>query len=347
MHFTSILIASLLLSVFMACGPGSAIDNEWSVKDYPNVRIQFVDYEVGFIVGPRLIRTVDAGNSWLITEYQRIEDALRAEGNLESYTHDVQFIDRDWGWRLSQFDKNAVEWTADSGHTWSPPISFGPNVYQRSLVFVSRDRGWVLGEQKVVKTNNRGKDWIAEESLTGLSLQLPTFLDSNHIWLASKQGVIARTVDGGEHWSINHDLPKNVTSIFFITPLMGWLVGEAGLIARTEDGGVHWLKQDISLPYDHNRKASTTLMDVFFINSERGWICGDDGLVLGTTDSGRTWTTTMNTTRGKLVSIRFVDPSRGWAVGGFPEPSLPTMRPSNVVVETTDGGKTWKTKVFK
>lgn len=132
-----------------------------------------------------------------------------------------------------------------------------------------------------------------------------------------------------------------------MTPSVGWLVGHDGLVARTEDGGVSWLKQQIALPYDEGRKAKTTLMDVFFINSERGWICGNDGVILSTTDSGRTWTTTMSPTKKTLVSIRFVDASHGWAVGGFPEPSLPTMKPSNVIVETTDGGKTWKTKNFK
>jgi len=198
-----------------------------------------------------------------------------------------------------------------------------------------------------MKTNNRGKNWMAEEDLTGFGFQFPTFLDSHNIWLASKQGVMARTHDGGEHWTINHNLPKNITSIFFITPMRGWVVGENGLVAQTEDGGVHWQIQNVSLPYDASRKENPTLMDVFFINSEVGWICGNNGVILRTVDGGRHWSSTLRVTKEPLVSIRFLDAARGWAVGGFPEGSLPTMPPSNVVIETTDGGMTWKTKDLK
>lgn len=236
----------------------------------------------------------------------------------------MQFIDRDWDWRLSMVDKNSVEWTADSGQSWSKPIAFGENIYQRSLVFVNRDRGWVLGERKVMKTNDRGRHWREEHELMGLSLQFPTFLDGDHIWLASQQGTIANSIDGGEHWNVSHDLPKNITDIFFTSPTLGWAVGENGLIAHTEDGGLHWRKQEISLPYDENRKQHPKLMDIFFIN-QAGWICGDNGLILRTIDGGSSWTIITSITKEPLVSIRFVDEFHGWAVGGFPEPAVPRL----------------------
>jgi photosystem II stability/assembly factor-like uncharacterized protein len=197
-----------------------------------------------------------------------------------------------------------------------------------------------------MKTSDRGQHWTEENDLTGLSLQFPTFLDKSHVWLASEHGTIARTVDGGEHWSVSRDLPKNISSIFFLTPLIGWTVGENGLVARTEDGGVHWSKEEVDVPYDKSRQAIAGLNDVFFLSSELGWICGTDGLVLSTTDGGRHWIPAESVTKEPLVSIRFIDAKHGWAVGGFTEPSPPTLRPSNVVVETTDGGKTWKKKEF-
>lgn len=85
LYFSSVLVVNLLLSVVMySCSLRSHEDG--LVKDYPNTRVQFVDSKTGFIIGPRLIRTVDGGRSWTITEYEQIEDALRAEGNLESYS---------------------------------------------------------------------------------------------------------------------------------------------------------------------------------------------------------------------------------------------------------------------
>jgi photosystem II stability/assembly factor-like uncharacterized protein len=140
MLYTLLLITSLLTALSIgSCATRSGAER-WSANDYPNIRVQIVDAKNGFIVGPRLIRTNDSGTTWTIVEYPRVEDAVRAEGHLEFYAHDVEFVDRDWGWRLSLADKNSVEWTEDSGQTWSQPLSFGPNVYQRSLVFVSRDK---------------------------------------------------------------------------------------------------------------------------------------------------------------------------------------------------------------
>lgn len=78
----------------------------------------------------------------------------------------------------------------------------------------------------------------------------------------------------------------------------------------------------------------------FRLDSECGRICGDGGVVLLTNDGGGTWTSSGGVSKDPLVSIRFVDDARGWAVGGFPEPSVPSFTPSNVVTETTDGGKT-------
>jgi photosystem II stability/assembly factor-like uncharacterized protein len=331
--------------VLDSCSVSSRQDQR--ANDYPNVRIQFIDSKTGFIIGPRLIRTLDGGKSWTVTEYQQIEDSLRAEGNLKSYTHDVQFVDREWGWRLSMVDKDSVEWTEDSGQTWSKPVSFGENISQRSLVFVNRDLGWVLGEQKVMKTDDRGRSWTAEDELMGLGLQFPTSLDRDHIWLAGTQGSIARSNDGGKHWSVSHDLPKNITAIFFISPMLGWVVGENGLIARTEDAGLHWRKQEVALPYDENRKQNLDLLDVFFIDQNTGWICGNNGLILRTTDGGSSWMTITSATNEPLVSIQFVDALHGWAVGGFPEPAIPTLRASNVVLETSDGGRTWGRRNFK
>ena len=335
-----------LLFFFVSCNSAFPRENKWSTKDYPNFRVKFVDSKTGFILGPRILRTTDGGKSWSVIEYAREAGAIIARDGPETRKFAVDFVDQDFGWRLSSRDMNAVDYTEDGGHSWSQPMRFGDKVYQRSLIFLNRETGWVCGESSVMKTTDGGKHWSEEVSLRGLRLQYPFFLDQSHGWIANEFGDLAQTVDGGQHWTIEKSLPRKVTTIFFTTDMVGWLVGEDGTVARTEDGGQNWFRENVPVPYDASRKEHVKLLDIFFQTKEVGWITGYDGLLLRTVDGGRTWTNIETPTKAPLSSIRFVDDQRGWAVGGFWVPAIPVAAPSNVVIETIDGGKTWRIKTF-
>jgi photosystem II stability/assembly factor-like uncharacterized protein len=55
------------------------------------------------------------------------------------------------------------------------------------------------------------------------------------------------------------------------------------------------------------------------------------GIVLHTVDGGKTWTLQSSGTENTLVSICFVDPQNGGAVGE-----------EKTILHTADGGKTWE-----
>jgi photosystem II stability/assembly factor-like uncharacterized protein len=289
------------------------------------------------------LRTLDGGNSWTVIQFSRAEDIIRAKDGSEYVKYAVQFLDRNRGWRLSRVDSSAVEYTEDGGCSWGAPITVG--TFGRALIFVTPEQGWVLGKASSV-TRNSGRTWQNETALDGLNLTYPYFLDKDHGWFASESGVIARTTDGGQHWTIIHSSLKNVRTIFFISAVKGWVVGDDGLIATTTNGGDDWTRVSTPVPYDSQRRMRTTLLDVFFQAADIGWIAGYDGVVFSTTNGGQTWTRIPSPTHAPLSSIRFADESRGWAVGGYAEPAMPIGQPSNVVIETTDGGKTWRIKTF-
>ena len=60
------------------------------------------------------------------------------------------------------------------------------------------------------------------------------------------------------------------------------------------------------------------------------WAVGDGGLILHSADGGVTWTRQTSGTTEQLDAVRFLDASRGWAVG-------------NAVLYTVNGGQTWQT----
>ena len=315
-----------------------------SPNSYPNFRVEFFDQHAGVIIGPRVFHTKDGGRTWSVIDYVRPSDSFKAKDGPKYAKHLVHFVDPEWAWRISPVASESVEYTKDGGQSWSEPINTGVKL-RTCLVFVTREIGWVLGDAPVV-TRDGGLTWRKENALANLRLQYPYFLDRSHGWLANYWGVIARTRDGGQSWNILHTPLKQIRSLFFVTPEQGWAVGDDGLVASTGNGGIDWTIKGVPVPYNTNRKARTELLDVFFLTPDLGWIVGENGLILTTTDAGQNWNRAPMQTRAPLSSVRFTDALHGWAVGGEGTPSVPIVPPSNVVLETSDGGRTWRVKTF-
>jgi hypothetical protein len=99
----------------------------------------------------------------------------------------------------------------------------------------------------------------------------------------------------------------------------------------TSDGGVHWTPQPLK---EYPRS-------IFFLNDSTGWMVTDKGLWF-TEESGRNWKKLSEqlkpdknlepeTTIGLLLRVSFLDEKHGFGVGL-----------QKTIVETNDGGKTWK-----
>jgi photosystem II stability/assembly factor-like uncharacterized protein len=312
--------------------------------DYPNFRVEFFDDHSGVIIGPRVLHTKDSGSTWSIIDYVRPSDSFKAKDGPKPAKHLIDFIDTDWAWRVSPIDPESVEYTRDGGRSWSEPI--GTGVKERSsIAFVTREVGWVFGEKTVV-TRDGGKSWQLETALSNLRLDTPYFLDRQNGWVANYWGVIGHTTDGGQHWNILRSPLKQIRSLFFLDPQNGWAVGDDGLVASTENGGADWTIRDAQVPLDSYRTLRTELLDVFFLTRDLGWIVGERGLILKTIDGGKNWARAESLLSAPLASVRFIDALHGWAVGGNAASSIVPTPPTNIVLETSDGGQSWRRKTF-
>lgn len=338
--FIAAAILLSVLAVWFVLFPGN--QGPFPPQNYPNFRVEFFNDQTGVIVGPRVFHTNDSGRSWSIIDYTNPSDSKKPKDNPRYAKYLVDFVDADWAWQTSGRQSDSVEYSINGGRSWSEPIWTGAKLHG-PIVFVTREAGWVLGEVPAV-TRDGGKTWKQEATLANLRLDHPYSLDQNHVWLANYWGVIARTADAGQNWEILHTDLKQIRALFFVNPNTGWAVGENGLVASTENGGKDWTIREVEIPYYDNLKLE--LLDVFFISPELGWITGQRGLILFTKDGGNTWTRASTPTNAPLCSLRFVDPLRGWAVGGHPPPAPPVAPPSNVVLETNDGGQNWKERKF-
>jgi photosystem II stability/assembly factor-like uncharacterized protein len=93
---------------------------------------------------------------------------------------------------------------------------------------------------------------------------------------------------------------------------------EQGIVVLTSDGGKQWSVMDVK---EHP-------VSLFFLNDSVGWMVTDRG-IWSTAESGRSWTK-VESPKGGILRVHFLDPSHGYATG-FPK----------LVYETTDGGKKW------
>lgn len=246
--------------------------------------------------------------------------------------------------------------TVDGGRTWSEhsiPQPAGQHVPPQTVVFVSRELGWLVGES-IHRTNDGAKTWqTLSKTPLGQSQMEPNrqfqptyadympvvwFTDPNNGVMARVDGHIYVTNDGGVSWEKVFTADRMIRDLVFVDRATGWIVGTESLLLKTDDGGRTW--NSMLAPTD------VTLHSISFAGNRIGCAAGGNGTILCTNDSGRTWRkgsiNGLSEPMPPLGSISLLDESHAWAVGGKSQPIEPSLTaPSSFVVRSDDGGLNW------
>lgn len=133
------------------------------------------------------------------------------------------------------------------------------------------------------------------------------------------RGLIIVSTDGGQTWrQASCPVQVDLTDVYFPSARQGWAVGHGGVILHSSDGGMHWTKQlDI-------RTARKVLLKDYRRRVKAGdkQLKGDLRTLKTNLGPHRDW---------PFLGVWFRNRSVGYAVGAF-----------DMIVKTTDGGKTWK-----
>ncbi|MBL4672700.1 MAG: hypothetical protein JKX81_10620 [Arenicella sp.] len=209
------------------------------------------------------------------------------------------------------------------------------------------------------------------------------FFDELTGWLVNSSGYVCKTEDGGAGWTPKFFLSPNAPSKPYLRCMSwanrqyGWFgsvtgIGDAlvdypsqyvkTLLHRTTDAGETWSPLE-NLPED----SPAGICGLYAVNEKVVYGSGtnDPGLpgpsIIKTTDGGESWELIdMQPYADNLIDIYFFDENRGFVVGGkideecskiregYPEPRLSRyaqLKP--VILQTLDGGKTWKNTAAK
>lgn len=182
------------------------------------------------------------------------------------------------------------------------------------------------------------QSWDYKDSGTDfilLDLSIPSGQDqiayaAGSQYTVDSEGIIIKTIDGGETWETIYPLSGTVpsfTRIEFITPLKGFVVGWGNTFMMTEDGGETWNDVDAGT----NVYFYTSLN---FYNENKGFAMAlnlSDGLdSYITNDGGETWVPGENTSNMAEFASCFADENTLFSVGK-----------DQIISKSEDGGDNW------
>jgi photosystem II stability/assembly factor-like uncharacterized protein len=148
------------------------------------------------------------------------------------------------------------------------------------------------------------------------------FTDHQTGYAAGVIGTVIKTTDGGKSWnSLASNTLEDLSEIFFLNKYDGYAVGRSGTIIKTIDGGNIWTAV--------SSNTNNYLHDITFAGRSIGYCAGLNGTVLKSNDKGKSWSKLITGTSAPLFCLDFFDDNAGVA-GGY-----------NIILKTTDGGKSW------
>ena len=199
---------------------------------------------------------------------------------------------------------------------------------KKSFLFLLLIVPFILNAQ-VWEYKDSGTDFIL------LDLSIPPGQDqiayaAGSQYTVDSEGIIIKTVDGGETWGTIYPLSGTVhsfTRIEFVSPLKGFVVGWGNTFMMTEDGGATWV--DIVAGTDIYYYSGLN-----FYDENNGFAMGlnlSNGLdSYITNDGGITWNLLTNTTNMAEFASAYAD-----------ENTLFTVGKDQVISKSEDGGENW------
>jgi len=201
-------------------------------------------------------------------------------------------------------DNGYIIRTTDGGTHWDSIPSNTVNTLSK-VTFLNDTIGYACGTKgTVLKTSNGGQNWVNVGISTSMDFLSMSFINKDTGWVAGgigdffhygplgSKGVLAKTVDGGNTWSIDSSFTKTIASVFFIDKDTGFICLNnfpISLLEKTIDAGNTFTINN------YDSLTTNYIYNIHFINSKIGYFSSNatpdyhkDG-IFKTEDYGQTW----------------------------------------------------------
>lgn len=281
--------------------------------------LKFINSNKAYAVGEGvLVYSTNGGHTWQSETFDPLNTL-----------HCLSFIDSLTGWAVGSYGE--IKKTSDGGISWFRKVTgLRSDIYDISApdtvnMYAVSDSGTIL------RSTNGGLYWNIINTPTPNHLRSVHFFATNAGVAVGDKGVIVRTINSGNSWDVTTPSLLDFTSVFFSDGIHGWAVGRRGTVYKTNDAGMSWSSAIIN-----GIDTSINLTKVYFVDNQNGWMVGNFGLYKNyskffkTTNGGIEWVHASSDSTMGILSVFFLDPYLGWAVGK-----------SKNLLKTIDGGYTW------
>lgn len=279
--------------------------------------VEFVTSNIGFIItSNELLETTDAGNNWL-----KKQDI--SSGNDMSFYNSTGYIVGNNGYVLK---------STDNGTSWNQ-ISTGFFNSFNTVNIIDENNIILSSSNSIIKTNDGGITWESL-SIPNSGVNKTSFTNSLIGHAVCTNGIILKTIDGGQSWYITKDdsniFPSDYFTVYFVNDNIGFASREHNEMYKTTDAGETWIELT---------GTSEAIYDFHFLDVNNGFATGDHGATYKTNDGGVTWSTILFQTgyvyNTSMYGIYFQDNNIGYATGA-----------RGRIIKTIDGGTTWNQHSF-
>ncbi|MEZ4924277.1 MAG: gliding motility-associated C-terminal domain-containing protein [Crocinitomicaceae bacterium] len=223
--------------------------------------ICFIDTQTGWMidyVNANIYKTTNGGGAWQL---------VYSNPSFTSYAYNIYFVDANHGWATRS---DYFLHTTDGGISWDSIPSPGGASFQ----FVDQQRGFILYGNDLNRSSDGGATWNSSTIWTGPENINGFFaFDTANLWAVGENGLIRKSIDGGNTWSTNSISNYNeLKDIHFFDANNGIAVGVGGLVISTADGGVNWSV--------NTSGVTTDLYQLDMISAGEAWVTGASGTII-------------------------------------------------------------------
>ncbi|WP_338356892.1 WD40/YVTN/BNR-like repeat-containing protein [Yeosuana marina] len=236
---------------------------------------------------------------------------------------DIEFYNNDFG--VISGSLGTLLKTENGGKSWSE-LNVGSN-HSFVNVFILNENEFFTSRVGLFKTNNNGNSFNELGDLSNYSGSIFAihFFDSDN-GLIYKEGLILKTIDGGEVWDVAYNNAGYANIMQFVSSNVGYISGgisydgnSIGEVHQSLDGGNTWNQINIQ---------TSEITSMCFLSEQVGYFSNFENQFLKTQNGGENWEI-IGSSPITFYDIVFLDNNIGYGVG------------NNSIYKTENGGRNW------